>query len=155
VQPRFTPETGAPLFALGGLSAVLNTALGSDGSGRIDAAALRRVQGIGGMQRMQYDSSTRQWRGSVDDLYRFDQGRFVVRPGGADTTTPPAPFTVDRHWGLVRQLALGTANGARGAWLRYPERRLVVLVLTGADAANGSATAGAMAQQLADRLIAP
>jgi len=145
-QPRYMPETAIPATPLGDLSAVLNASLGRDGA---TPAAIRRVQSIGGMQRARFDSASRTWAVSLDDLYRFEQGRFVVPPGGRDTITPPAAFTVSTEGGRVRHAAFGRPDGRQAAWLRYPAQRVVVMVLTGDPTAN----AGALAQQLADRLL--
>ncbi len=153
VQPRFTPETGAPLMPLGELSLVLNSALGPDSAGTVSQASVRRVQAIGGTQRLQFDASTRRWRGSVDDLYRFELGRFGARVGdrvGApDTTTLPSVFVAERRGSTMRQAAFAGPGGTGGAWLRFPEQRAVVLVLLG----DPSADARTLADRLANRLL--
>jgi len=149
IQPRFTPETAVPLFPLGKLGGVISAALTPDSTGRVTAAAVRRVQGIGGMQRARYDSVSGDWRANVDDLYRFELGRFPVRPGARDTIAPPAPFTVDTVGGRVRHRVYGTDDGMRGAWVRYPSERLVILLLSN----DGTADARAMAQRLGERLL--
>jgi cyanophycinase len=146
---RYMPETAMPNFALGDLSKVLNASLQASPNGDGVTAAVRRVQAIGGTQRLQYDSTTRQWKGNVDDLYRFEQGRFVVRPGARDTNSVPSVFATDTDHGVVRHAIYGGPNGTRAAWVRYPEKRTVILVLTGDDAAD----ARGMAQRLADRLL--
>jgi hypothetical protein len=51
--------------------------------------------------------------------------------------------------GMRRQSAFGTAGGRRAAWVRYPERRTTVLILTSDDAAD----ARGMAERIADRLF--
>ncbi|WP_353267874.1 Type 1 glutamine amidotransferase-like domain-containing protein [Gemmatimonas sp.] len=151
VQPRFTPETSVPLFDLGRLSGVLNAAFVPDSTGRMSVASIRRVQGIGGMQRARYDSVQLTWRANVDDLYRFELGRFVVRPGARDTNTPPAPFSIDTVNGQVRHAVYGTDDGMRNAWVRYPAERLVIMVLTN----DSTADARAMAQRVAERVLTP
>ncbi|MDQ8161027.1 MAG: Type 1 glutamine amidotransferase-like domain-containing protein [Gemmatimonadota bacterium] len=142
VQPRFTPETGASAFALGGLGAVLNAALTPDSTGRISAASVRRVTAVGGMQRVAYDSVARSWRGNVDDLYRFDQGRAP--------TAEPKGFGIDTDRGDAVQRVFGTDNGRRGAWVRYPARQTTIIILTSDDQFDAKAAAG----QIADRLFA-
>jgi cyanophycinase len=151
VQPRFTPETAVPLFGLGKLSNVLSAAFAPDSSGRLTAASVRRAQGIGGMQRAQYDTVSTRWIANVDDLYRFELGRFPVRPGARDTVTPPAAFTVDTVLGRVRHAVYGTDDGMRGAWVRFPSERVVILLLTN----DPTADAAAMTQRLSERLLAP
>jgi cyanophycinase len=148
-QPRFMPETAVPNVPLLGLSAVLDAALLPDSSGRVGAASVRRVRGIGGMQRVTYDSVSRSWQGNVDDLYRFEQGRTALRPGAADTVTVVRGFATDTVRGMRRQSVFGTADGRRAAWVRYPERRTTILILTSDDAAD----AKGIAQRIADRLF--
>jgi cyanophycinase len=145
VQRRYTPETAMPNFPLGGLGAALTAAL----NGAPTAANVRRVLTLGGAQRLQYDSTTRSWKGSVDDLYRVEQGRFVVAPGARDTNSVPSVFARETDRGLARYSLYGTSNGQQAAWVRYPERRTVILILTG----DPSADAKGIAQKLADRLL--
>jgi cyanophycinase len=142
VQPRFTPETGASAFTLGGLGAVLNAALAPDSTGRISAASVRRVTAVGAMQRVAYDSVNRSWRGSVDDLYRFDQGRAPA--------AEPKGFDIGTDRGDAVQRVFGTGDGRRGAWVRYPGRKTTIIILTGDDQFDAKAAAG----QIADRLFA-
>jgi cyanophycinase len=144
-QARYMPETGVPNFPLGGLGAVLASNL----TGAPTPATLRRVLSTGGAQRLQYDSTTRTWSGNVDDLYRVELGRFVVAPGARDTNTVPGVFARDVDRGLTRYAVYGTAAGQQAAWVRYPDQRAVVIILT----KDPNANAKAMAQQLADRLL--
>ena len=146
VQRRFTPETGAPNFALGGLSAVLNAALAPDSTGRLSAVSVRRVTGVGGMQRLAYDSITKLWNGTVDDLYRFDQGR-------AAQNAEPKGFWIDIDRGEVVQRVFGISGiseGQRAAWVRYPGRKTTIIILTRDDRFDASAAA----TRIADRLFA-
>jgi cyanophycinase len=151
VQPRFTPETAVPLFRLGKLGEVLSAAFAPDSTGRLTAASVRRAQAIGGMQRARYDSVSGEWTANVDDLYRFELGRFPVRPGARDTVVPPGAFTVDSSLGRPRHAVFGTDDGMRGAWVRFPSERLVILLLTN----DATADARAMTQRLSERLLAP
>jgi cyanophycinase len=141
VQRRLTPETGAPNFALGALSAVLDAARTPDGG-------VRRVLATGGMQRAAYDSATGSWRGNVDDLYRFELGRTALPPGAPDTTTAVPGFATDTALGMRRHAAYGTPDGRRAAWVRWPERRATVLVLTGDDAADARGIADRIAERM-------
>jgi hypothetical protein len=143
VQRRFTPETGAPNFALGGLSAVLNAALAPDSTGRITAASVRRVTGVGGAQRLAYDSTTKRWSGTVDDLYRFDQGRSAQ-------TAEPTGFRVDTERDEVVQRVFGRDDGRRSAWVRYPGRRTTIIILTNDETFD----ARSAAERIANRLLA-
>lgn len=149
VQRRFQPETGAPNIALQGLGGVLEAAAIPDSSGRIGAASIRRVLTIGGMQRVLYDSITKSWQGNVDDLYRFEQGRTALRPGVRDTATVIRGFVTETVNGMRRHSAFGTNDGTRSAWVRYPERRTTILVLTN----DATADAKGLSQRIADRLF--
>lgn len=144
VQRRFTPETAAPNVPLLGLGAVLDAALASD------PVAVRRVLATGGMQRVRYDSATRTWSGNVDDLYRFEQGRTALRPGAPDTATVVRGFATDTVRGMRRHAVYGTPDGRRAAWVRWPDRRATVIVLTRDDAFD----ARGAAQRIAERLFA-
>ncbi len=144
VQRRFTPETGAPNFALGGLSAVLNALLTPDSTGRIQTAAVRRVAGTGGAQRLTYDSATAQWSGSVDDLYRVEQGR-------AAQQGEPKGFQRETAGNDVVQRVFGTSDGHRAAWVRYPGRHTTILILTNDDRFDAKAAAAQIAERLFSR----
>lgn len=131
-QRRYLPETGAVNFPLGGLGAMLDVALTPDSTGRIGAASVRRALGVGGMQRVTYDSATKAWNGSVDDLYRFEQGRTMVRP--ALRATPLAAY--------------GTPDGKRAAWVRIPDKKATIIILTGDDNADAKGIASRIAERL-------
>jgi hypothetical protein len=143
------PETAVPVFPLGGLSGVLNASFVANGTGRIDAASVRRVTAIGGMQRARRDSTDGTWNANVDDLYRFELGRFGARAGVRDTTPVPSAFTVDTVGGRLRHAAYAGPDGTRSAWVRYPTQRAVVLVLTN----DAAADARGLAEQLAARAL--
>lgn len=145
VQRRFTPETGAPNVPLGGLSAVLNEALTPDSTGRISAASVRRVAGMGGMQRVSYDSTTTRWYANVDDLYRFEQAQTAVN-------AQPKGFTVGSNRGEVTHTVYGTSDGRRAAWVRFPARKTAILILTTDDAFDAKSAAWRIADQLFGRV---
>jgi len=143
VQRRFTPETGAPHFALAGLSAVLNAALAPDSTGRITAASVRRVTAMGGAQRLAYDSTTKLWTGNVDDLYRFDRARTVQN-------AEPKGLWIDVVRGDVMQVVYGISEGRRSAWVRFPGRKTTIIILTNDDRFDAKSAA----ERIADRLLA-
>ena len=148
-QKSYMPETAVPNVPLAGLGSVLDAALVRDSSGRVTDAAVRRALTVGGMQRVAYDTATRKWSGNVDDLYRFEQGRSPLQPGMRDTSMVVRGFTTDTVFGLRRQAAYGVGDGRRSAWVRYPERRGTIIVLTTDDAAD----AKGMATRIAERLF--
>ena len=142
VQRRFTPETGAPHFALAGLSTVLNAALAPDSTGRITAASVRRVTAMGGTQRLAYDSTTKRWTGNVDDLYRFDQARSAQN-------AEPKGVWLDVARGDAMQVVFGSSDGRRSAWVRYPGRKATIILLTNDDRFDAKSAA----DRIADRLL--
>ena len=143
IQRRFTPETGAPHFALAGLSAVLNAALAPDSTGRLTAASVRRVTAMGGTQRLAYDSTTKLWSGNVDDLYRFDRVRSAQN-------AEPKGLWLDVTRGDVMQVVYGISEGRRSAWVRYPGRNTTIIILTNDDRFDAKSAA----DRIADRLFA-
>ncbi|MEO7363386.1 MAG: Type 1 glutamine amidotransferase-like domain-containing protein [Gemmatimonadaceae bacterium] len=149
VQRHFQPETGVPNMPLQGLARALEGAMVPDSTGRMGAASVRRVLTIGGMQRVAYDSVTKSWQGSIDDLYRFEQGRTALRPGARDTSTVVRGFTTETVNGLRRQSAYGTSDGHTSAWVRYPESRTTILLLT----KDSSVDAKGISQRIADKLF--
>jgi len=82
-------------------------------------------------------------------LYRFEQGRTALRPGAPDTSTVVRGFVTDTVNGMQRQSVFGASDGRRAAWIRYPERRTTILLLTTDDAAD----AKVLAQRIAERLF--
>ena len=96
-----------------------------------------------------FDSAARAWSGNVDDLYRYELGRTALRPGAPDTTTVVKGFALDTVNGMRRHAAYGTPDGRRAAWVRWPDRRATILILTNDDAFD----ARGAAQRIADRLL--
>jgi cyanophycinase len=130
LQNRLQPETGVPNMPLLGLGKVLDGAVTANANGFIGAPELRRVTTMGGMQRAAFDSTKRTWSVSVDDLYRFEQGRVPLRVDAKDTTTVLRGFENDMANGERRMSAFGTADGKTNAYVRYPDRRTTIIVLT-------------------------
>jgi hypothetical protein len=96
----------------------------------------------------------------VDELYRFSLGLESARTFARDSTgggaaATPAPRDVaagwrsDRYRGLSRLAAFGTPTGMRNAFLRLPEARVSIIILTDRDAVD----ARALAERIADRLL--
>jgi hypothetical protein len=134
---------------LRGLSRALDAVLAADTGARAAMPPLRRLLAIGGMQRVSYDSASRDWLGNVDDLYRFEQGRTALRPGVPDTAAVVRGFATDSTHGMRRHAVFGAPDGRRAAWLRYPDRRTTILILTADDAFD----ARGAGQRIADRLF--
>src|SRR5688572_27252235 len=135
-----------------------STAAGGRGGRAANAAPLtplqtcvtRRVTSTVGMQKTSATAEG-QVMSNVDALYRLALGldqRLIVR----DTT---AAFDAARGWtsdtyrGLNRLGVYGTSDGKRHAFVRIPDRRATVIILTNDDAAD----AKALAERIADRLL--
>ena len=58
-------------------------------------------------------------------------------------------WRVDRYRGFARWSAFGTADGMRNAFVRFPDRRVSIIILTDRDSVN----AREIADRIADRLI--
>ena len=97
---------------------------------------------------------------NVDELYRFELGLQSTRSfangispderAGASRDSV-AGWRIDRFRGLARWSAYGTAGGMRSAFVRFPERRISIIILTAIDSVN----ARELAQQIAERLVPP
>ncbi len=168
-QPRYLPRTTAPNFALGGAAAPLQglarwlaardtaarTTASRDGDdpGEPGYAQLvaRRVFAPVGTHRTTVDSAGA-FRSNVDEMYRLSLGfdLAAARAGAAPPDTALG-WRVDRVRGLTRLSAFGTPDGGRAAFVRIPERRLTIVVLSDRDAVDARAIAG----RIADRVLAP
>ena len=107
-------------------------------------------------------SSNGQVQSDVDELYRFELGLESNRAFGAETpaasdgssevkqqSSGNAPgWETTTEDGAVRYAEYGTAAGKRNAFVRIPERRTTVIILTNSD----SVDAKALAEELLDRL---
>ena len=91
---------------------------------------------------------------SVDELYRLALGLENPRTYAGNSQ---APVTVDytKGWqsdtyrGMTRWSAFGAPGGKRSAFVRIPDRRATIIILTRDD----SADARAMADRISDRLL--
>jgi cyanophycinase len=106
-----------------------------------------RVSGpIGAHQTSAADSLTVQ--SSVDELYRFALGLEVPTTWrNADYTKG---WTVDTYKGVQRMAAYATPDGKRGAFVRVPDRRMTIIILTN----DTGADARGMANRILDQLLA-
>jgi cyanophycinase len=116
-------------------------------------ALSRRVTGGAGMPKTTVDSVTGAFRSNVDELYRLELTAFgsptsVV----SDMVTVAAPgWQLDRRGSLTRQAAYSTRDGKRGAFVRFPDRRAAIIVLTDSDAVD----ARLIADRIAEKLLGP
>ena len=169
-QPRYMPRTTIPQFNLGDIRNTFTSlcaqlpppAARGRGPGDTTAAAagrgragppptplqscVSRVAGpVGARQTMAPDSQ--QVHSNVDELYRFSLGLEVP------TTWRDVDYTkgwmADTYRGVTRLAAYATADGKRGAFVRVPERKTTIIILTNDD----NADARGMAEQILDRML--
>jgi cyanophycinase len=106
-------------------------------------------------------ASAGQLQSNVDELYRFalalEAPRTLVRDtvsaSDSDGETPPALDTrlgwrVDRYRGMTRLAEYSTTPGSH-AFVRFPEQRAVVIILT----SGGTWDARSIAERIADRVF--
>ncbi len=94
---------------------------------------------------------------SVDELYRLSLGLENPRTYSRDTSAAGGGSAMDltRGWqsdtykGVARLAAYGTPDGHRAAFVRIPERRATIIVLTNDD----SADAKRIADEITNRLL--
>jgi len=97
---------------------------------------------------------------NVDELYRLELGLESSRTFANDnasngTATASVArdeslgWHVDQYRGLARWSAFGTADGRRNAFVRIPDRRLSIIILTDRDGVN----AREIADRIAERLV--
>ena len=91
---------------------------------------------------------SQQVHSNVDELYRFSLGLEV--PTTWRDTDYAKGWTVDTYRGVTRWAAYATADGKRAAFVRVPERRVTIIILTNDD----NADARGMAGQILDRMLA-
>jgi hypothetical protein len=172
VQPRYMPTTTVPQFALGGISAVFaslctqvpepparpNAARDSTQPDTVAAAAAamtpvqrcvaRQVSMPIGMHKT-VASADGQVQSSVDELYRLALGLENPRTWrDVDPVKGWAPETVN---GVARVAAYAGEGGKRGAFVRVPERRATVIILTNDE----SADAKGIADRILERMLTP
>jgi cyanophycinase len=172
-QARYMPTTTVPQFNLGAMSGVFTTLcsqIPEPPAGRGNApprdttqadsatnpaAQLTPVQRcvtrqVGGPIGMHKTNATPdgQVQSNVDELYRLELGLENPRTWrDADLTRGWESSTVN---GTTRLAVYGADGGKRSAFVRAPDRKAVVIILTNDD----SADAKGMANRIMDRLLA-
>ena len=162
-QPRNMPRTTLPQFELGGIAKVFTElcaqmpaqagrggAGGGRGRGGPPPSALQqcvtRVSGPIGAHQTKASDSLRV-ESSVDELYRLSLALEV--PATWANADYARGWTTDTYKGVSRQAAYATADGRRAAFVRIPERRATIIVLTN----DANADARAMAERILDQVL--
>jgi hypothetical protein len=155
---RYMPATTVPNFAMGGISAAFSALLaqvkGSD-TGSTRTMLTRRIYTPIGARRTTADS------GNVDELYRLELG--LQHPGTwvrdtlAASDASAAPVDPAQRWQrdtfreTTRLSLYATPDGKRGAFVRLPDRKIAVIILTDYDGLDAKAVAEAIAGRLLGR----
>jgi cyanophycinase len=165
-RATYMPTTTVPQFDLGDLSgalhSVISQAVTADGRGRPyrpDSAPAnvvsQRLYGPVGMHQTRLAPSG-EFRSNVDELYRFELGlqdsrMFLpdsARARGA-SIDPAQGWISDSYRNTARLSQYAAAGGRRAAFMRFPDRRIAIIVLTDGSAVD----AKGIAEQIADRLL--
>ena len=85
---------------------------------------------------------------SVDELYRMSLGLDV--PTTWRNADYAKGWTADTYNGVSRLAAYATPDGKRAAFVRIPDQRATIIILTN----DASADARGMAERILDRIIA-
>ena len=97
---------------------------------------------------------------NVDELYRLALGLETTRtfaqdsavaaaPTDGDQATPPLGWRSDSYRGVSRLGEYGTSSGKRNAFVRIPDRRVSIIILTDRDDADVKT----IADRITDRLL--
>lgn len=160
-HPRYQPGTTVPNFTLGGISGSINalmTQISRDGdakrsTGKYPATVNTRLFTPIGAHLTKVDS-TGAFESNVDELYRLELG--LENPKAfADASTALVPrdetfgWSSDTYRGRRRLSAFGDSNGRRNAFVRFPDQRAVVIVLSDDE----SLDARGIAERISSRLV--
>jgi cyanophycinase len=179
-QPKYMPTTTVPQFNVGGITdvftglcsqvpalppgrgaapaptndSVAGPARGGRGRGGPPATTFQTcvTRGVGGPVGMHKTSATPdgQVLSDVDELYRLDLGlqdRGTNCDKGIDCTKG---WQADTYRNANRLSAYGAPGGKKSAWVRFPDKRATIIILTNDD----SADAKGMAEKIAAQLLA-
>ena len=171
-QARYMPTTTVPQFTLGAMSGVFTTLcsqIPEPPPGRPNAAARdttqpdttpnptagmtpfqrcvgRQISGPIGMHKTTATPDG-QVQSNVDELYRLELG--LENPQTWKEVDPTKGWVADTANGVARLGVYGAEGGKRSAFVRIPDKKAVVIILTNDD----SADAKGMAIRIAERLL--
>ena len=111
--------------------------------------ARQRVLGPAGTPKTQVDSTTGAFRSNVDEMYRLELAVFGA--GAGDDSGPaaaPYGWSADRFANQTRLSAWARPGGKRAAFVRFPDRRATIILLTDNDALDAKAIVESLAEKL-------
>lgn len=121
------------------------------GGGSFAQTATRRIMTPVGMHKTVVDSTTGLWMSNVDELYRWELALSRVRPttdAGEVNLAHGFGWRIEQYNGLTRHSQYGTPNGMRNAYVRIPEKRAAIIILTNSDNVNAKLLADKIAYKL-------
>jgi cyanophycinase len=158
-QPRFMPTTTVPQFPLGEMTSVF-TALcdqlpppgGRGGRGNQPPLTPFQscvAQGVSTPVGLHKTNATPEGQvmSNVDELYRLSLGLEVPRTFGSAVDGAKG-WTADTYHGVSRLVAYGAAGGKKHAFVRVPDRRVTIIILTNDDAADARGIADRITDEL-------
>ena len=161
LHPRYTPTTTVPNFSLGGMSAVIDTLarqLEPSASGAAYSRFVtRRLFAPVGITRTTVSADGR-IESNVDELYRWELGLEYPQTFTRDSTGAPNDalhidttlgWHADTLGGRARLASYATTEGRRGAFVRFPDQRASIIILT----SSADIDARGISEQIAARLL--
>ncbi len=158
-HPTYMPGTTVPNFPLGGLGAPINALVKQLAPPTDTLAYPARVARYVGTPVGWHKTVTEQSgaiSSNVDELYRLSMGLEHSRTFGFDSTRvamrdDTRGWTLDSWRGVARLSVFGTEDGKRNAFVRLPDRRVSIIILTDRDDVD----ARALSTKIAERLLLP
>ncbi|MEO8623229.1 MAG: Type 1 glutamine amidotransferase-like domain-containing protein [bacterium] len=172
-HPRYMPGTTVPNFTLGRVSDPINALVAqlAVADGKLKATDMATAASVARSVGTNYSAyvtrrvftpigahktvvdSTGAFASNVDELYRLELGLENPRAFTADAAPVVARdesfgWKADTYHGLRRLSAYGSADGMRNAFVRIPERRVSIIILTDRDALNARDIADKIAERL-------
>ncbi len=163
VHPKYIPTTTLPNFPIGDIAVVFRSMaaqLATPPGTSYPQLVARRLFAPVGINKTTVDTAG-VMQSNVDELYRWALGVQWPRTFSRDSTGAPsaagneAPLDVTRGWradslrGMPRLAAYSTPDGRRGAFVRFPEQRATIIILTSSDEVD----ARGIAERIAERLL--
>lgn len=162
---RYMPATTVPNFRLGGISTAFDAlAIQLKGQDTLPYTTFvtRRIYTPIGARKTTVDTTAgRNFSSNVDELYRLELG--LQHPGtwvrdtlaasdaAAVPVDPAQGWQSDSYNGTTRLSLYATPDGKRGAFVRLPERKIAVIILTDGDSLDAKALAEAILIRLLRR----
>ncbi|HEX7939304.1 MAG TPA: cyanophycinase, partial [Gemmatimonadaceae bacterium] len=110
---------------------------------------MQRVLGAPGTHKTEFDTATAGYRSNVDEMYRMELALFSGV--GLDTTSAPKSplgWHADTFHGVSRQAVYGTSTGKRTAYMRFPDQKAAIIILTDGETIDARGLAEAIAGKL-------